>query len=166
MGIEQRCKEDSHTTGKDWLSEFLQCHLELSIREAKGKCNKRKHTKDSEFKSKKTTTRNKSAKKAKNNLFKSDDEDSSRDQIVERTICNDESEYSEEETLCTICLDTGKVGKCGTDAEVAETGPMKHVLEVIVQLLIFVPFVSIRKIWVICSFSIILSLLFFFLFKK
>ncbi|CAH1972463.1 unnamed protein product [Acanthoscelides obtectus] len=41
----------------------------------------------------------------------SDDEDSSDDQIDECTICDDESEYSEDETLCAICLDTGKSGE-------------------------------------------------------
>lgn len=75
-----------------------------------GKCSKRKLTKDREAKSKKTTTKNKRAKEAKKYLFKSDDEDSSTDQVDER-LCDDESEYSEEETLCTICLDTGKSGE-------------------------------------------------------
>ncbi|CAH2019948.1 unnamed protein product [Acanthoscelides obtectus] len=116
---------------------------------AEGKCNKAKLTTDREVKSKKTTTRNKRAKKAKKYLFNSDDEDSSNDQIDERTICDDESEFSEEETLCAIGLGTGQVGRCGTDAEVAETGPMKNALEVIVQLLIFVHFVWIRKILVL-----------------
>lgn len=44
-------------------------------------------------------------------MFKSDDEDSSTDQVDENTICDDESEYSEEEALCAICLDTGKSGE-------------------------------------------------------
>lgn len=44
-------------------------------------------------------------------MFKSDDEDSSTDQVDENTICDDESEYSEEEALCAICLDTAKSGE-------------------------------------------------------
>ncbi|CAH1958518.1 unnamed protein product [Acanthoscelides obtectus] len=51
----------------------------------------------------------KGPKRQKKKLFNSDDEDSSDDQIDECTICDDESEYSEEETLCAICLDTGKI---------------------------------------------------------
>ncbi|CAG9567639.1 unnamed protein product [Danaus chrysippus] len=78
---------------------------------AKGKCIKKKHTKDKEIKSKKTTTRNTRIRKATKYLFKSDDENSSLDQIDENAICDDESEYSEEENLCAICLDLGKNGE-------------------------------------------------------
>lgn len=76
----------------------------------KGKCIK-KHTKDKEIKIKKTTTRNTKIRKVTKYLFKSDDEDSSIDQVDENLICDDESEYSEEENLCAICLDTGKSGE-------------------------------------------------------
>lgn len=74
----------------------------------RGKCNKR--TKDVGIKRKQATTKNKQAKKAKKNLFKSD-EDSSTDEVDENKLCDDESEYSEEQALCAICLDTGKSGE-------------------------------------------------------
>lgn len=88
---------------------------------SKGKCTGGKSAKDKGVKTKKTTARNQRVKRAKKFLFKSDDEDSSAEEINEKLICDDESEYSEEETLCAICLDMGKSGEmwyrcrsCGT----------------------------------------------------
>lgn len=74
---------------------------------AKGKCSKGKCKKQNLTKNKVV----KAAKKAKKYLFNSDGDDSSADQVDENAICDDESEYSEEETLCAICLDTGKSGE-------------------------------------------------------
>lgn len=44
-------------------------------------------------------------------LFKSNDEDSSTDKVDENATCDDESQYSEEDDLCAICLYTGKRGE-------------------------------------------------------
>lgn len=75
----------------------------------KGKCNKR--TKDVGIKRKQATTKNKQAKKLRKKLFKSDDEDSSTEEVDENTLCDDESDYSEEQASCAICLDAGKSGE-------------------------------------------------------
>lgn len=78
---------------------------------AKGKCNKKKCAKDKRVKRRQTTTKSQRVKKAKINLYKSDDEETSVEDLDENLICDDESEYSEEETLCAICSDTGKSGE-------------------------------------------------------
>lgn len=60
-----------------------------------------------------------------------------------------------------------KVQKCGTDAEAVETGPTKSVLAVIVQILTFVHFVWIPKVWIFyfpLIISCFISVLFEFVF--
>ncbi|KAJ8946706.1 hypothetical protein NQ318_006964 [Aromia moschata] len=84
------------------------CNKENCAQEncTKGKCTGEKLTKDKGVKSKQTTTSNQRVKGQKK--FTSDDEESSTEELNENLICDDESEYSEEEALCAICLDTGK----------------------------------------------------------
>lgn len=56
--------------------------------------------------------------------------------------------YSEEETLCAICCDTGVAGvtKYGTVAEVALNGLIKNVLVLTARLIIFAFFAWILKV--------------------
>lgn len=54
-------------------------------------------------------------------------------------ICEDESEDSEEEVPCTICLDDKK--KYGIVAEVAEIWRIKNVPALVTQISLFFPFI-------------------------